>query len=79
MTFLGVVIVYIFALASFAFLRNSMESTGEDSTLYCGSLVECTVSVLRYGLIGELFEVIYRHGCGSKGPARRTAGNLQRS
>ncbi len=54
---LGIAIVYIFALAAFALLRGHMDPDGEQS-LYCQSLWQCLVTMIRYGFIGELFEVI---------------------
>ncbi len=54
---LGIAIVYIFALAAFALMRGHMDPHGEQS-LYCQSLWQCLVSMIRYGFIGELFEVI---------------------
>ena len=29
-----------------------------EENLYCNTLWQCTISVIRYGLIGDLFEVI---------------------
>ena len=54
---LGCVLFYIYALISFAFLRASFDP---DSDMYCGSLWQCTVTVIRFGLIGDIFEVSRR-------------------
>ena len=51
---LGFVLFYLYALISFAFLRASFDP---ESDMYCGSLWQCTVTVIRYGLIGDIFEV----------------------
>ena len=55
---LGFVIFYLYALVSFALLRTSFDP---DSDMYCATLWQCTVSVIRYGLIGDLFEVSSWH------------------
>ncbi len=56
-----IVIIYIFALGAFGGLRENMEQNMRDSGveqfLYCRTLYECSVTMLRYGLVGELFEV----------------------
>ena len=54
MAVLGFVLFYLYALISFAFLRASFDP---ESDMYCGSLWQCTVTVIRYGLIGDIFEV----------------------
>ena len=55
---LGVIVIYMFALVGFALYRDALDSRVEDEqSLYCFDLGQCTVSFLRYGLIGELFEV----------------------
>jgi len=55
---LGFVIFYLYALISFALLRTSFDP---ESELYCATLWQCTVTVIRYGLIGDLFEVCFQH------------------
>ena len=55
---LGTVVMYQFALAAFAFLRYAMDVQREDASLFCGTLFQCTATVLRYGLVGEIFEVL---------------------
>ncbi|BFZ12930.1 hypothetical protein BsWGS_15969 [Bradybaena similaris] len=52
---LGFVVIYIYALIGFALLRASFEVT---DNLYCATLWQCTVTVIRYGLIGDMFQEI---------------------
>ena len=51
---LGLVVFYIYALISFAVLRSSFNP---ESEMYCATLWQCTITVIRYGLIGDIFEV----------------------
>lgn len=52
---LAVVILYIYAVVSFAFLHESFEQPdNDDATLFCSTLYECFVSTIRYGLIENL-------------------------
>ena len=51
---LGLIVFYIYALISFALLRSSFDP---DNELYCATLWQCTVTVVRYGLVGDLFDV----------------------
>lgn len=46
--------IYIYALVGFSLLR-AFFSPGEY--LYCSTLWQCTVTVIRYGLIGDMFDV----------------------
>lgn len=46
--------IYIYALVGFSLLRAYF-SPGEY--LYCSTLWQCTVTVIRYGLIGDMFDV----------------------
>jgi inositol 1,4,5-triphosphate receptor type 1 len=55
---LGFVVFYIYALIGFAFLRSSFDPENE---LYCATLWQCTITVIRYGLIGDLFENLVSH------------------
>lgn len=57
---LAVVIFYIYAVVSFAFLHESFEAPdNDDATLFCSTLYECFVSTIRYGLIENLGLVCY--------------------
>ncbi|BFZ19742.1 hypothetical protein BsWGS_22781 [Bradybaena similaris] len=56
---LGLVIFYLYGMIGFALMR-SMFDPGDY--LYCNTLWQCTVTVIRYGLIGDLFEVMKPHG-----------------
>ena len=51
---LGLVVFYLYGIISFALMRSMFDP---DEYLYCASLWECTITVIRYGLIGDMFEV----------------------
>ncbi|ELT91344.1 hypothetical protein CAPTEDRAFT_224137 [Capitella teleta] len=55
---LGLVVFYIYALISFALLRSSFDP---DDGLYCATLWQCTITVIRYGLTAEIFDSIQTH------------------
>ena len=55
---LGVVIIYIYSLAGFAFLRDVFNPANHA---YCASLTQCFVTVVRYGLIGDYDEDVRSH------------------
>ena len=49
---LGLVVLYIYAVVSFAFLHESFAAPdNSDATLFCSTLYECLASTIRYGLI----------------------------
>ena len=55
---LGLVILYIYSVGTFAFLPNEFhepdpEEDG-DNVRFCQSLVQCFISVLEYGLLDTL-------------------------
>ncbi|XP_019849736.1 PREDICTED: inositol 1,4,5-trisphosphate receptor type 1-like isoform X1 [Amphimedon queenslandica] len=50
---LGIIVLFIYAVISFAFLHQYFKIT-DDASLYCKSLLECMYSVLRYGLIDNI-------------------------
>ncbi|XP_019861654.1 PREDICTED: inositol 1,4,5-trisphosphate receptor type 2-like [Amphimedon queenslandica] len=50
---LGVIVLFIYAVISFAFLQNNYVET-DDAALYCANLGQCMYSVLRYGLTDNL-------------------------
>jgi len=52
---LGLVILYIYALAGFAYLRDVFDPNNQ---VYCASLSQCFMSVIRYGLIGDYDEEV---------------------
>ena len=54
MAVLGFVVFYLYGLISFALLRSSFDP---DNDLYCATLWQCTVTVIRYGLVGQIFDV----------------------
>jgi len=50
------VIFYLYALVAFAFFRNTFnDRNGEPS--FCATLFQCTISFIRYGLLGDYNEV----------------------
>ncbi|XP_064599288.1 inositol 1,4,5-trisphosphate receptor type 1-like [Liolophura sinensis] len=51
---LGLVVIYVYALIGFALFRASFDPEGN---MYCDTLFRCTVTVLRFGLIGDMFEM----------------------
>jgi len=52
---LGLVVLYIYSVVSFAFLHESfLMPDNDDANLFCNTLFECLISVLRYGLIINL-------------------------
>ncbi|CAD5118285.1 DgyrCDS6999 [Dimorphilus gyrociliatus] len=55
---LGLVTMYLFALAVFAFFREAFDIEEE---VYCDTLAKCSYTVLRYGLIGNYDEGFYHH------------------
>ncbi|XP_050396256.1 inositol 1,4,5-trisphosphate receptor type 2 [Patella vulgata] len=59
---LGFIVIYIYSLIGFALLRSYFSAS---DYLYCSTLWECTVTVIRYGLIGDMFEEIKQNPVGS--------------
>ena len=53
---LGTVVLFIYAVLSFAFLYDRFYQTDDDS-LYCDTLLQCFVTVVRYGLLDNLGQV----------------------
>jgi len=51
---LGFIVFYLYALISFAMLRSSFDP---ENNLYCATLWQCTITIIRYGLIGDMFDV----------------------
>ena len=51
--FLGMVILFIYAVLSFAFLWDRYYMT-DDAVLYCDTLFQCYVSIIRYGLLDSV-------------------------
>ena len=51
---LGVIWLYIYALVGFGFFRSVFDPKNE---LSCASLLQCTVTIIRYGLVGDIDEV----------------------
>ena len=54
---LGGVVLYIYAVISFAFLHESADNEADsnrDNDLFCDTLGQCFITVIRYGLIDNL-------------------------
>lgn len=54
---LGLVIFYLYALVAFALFRDVFDPRNQ---MFCGSLWQCTVTMIRYGLVGDYDEVKHR-------------------
>uniref|UniRef100_A0A1I8GWB2 Anoctamin n=1 Tax=Macrostomum lignano TaxID=282301 RepID=A0A1I8GWB2_9PLAT len=50
---LGIVIMYLYAVVAFAKFRTGFRP--DESLMFCGNLYQCFITVLRFGLIGDLF------------------------
>ncbi|WAR13356.1 ITPR1-like protein, partial [Mya arenaria] len=55
---LGLVVFYLYAIISFAMMRSMFNP---NEYLYCDTLWQCTITVIRYGLIGDLFDNLKAH------------------
>lgn len=55
---LGFIVFYLYALVSFALLRASFTPSERR---YCDTLWQCTVTVIRYGLVGDIFDKLVMH------------------
>jgi len=51
---LGLIVIYVYAVGTFAFMPNDFDSNGESRALFCGTLFECFVTVLDYGLLDTI-------------------------
>ena len=55
---LGLVVLYIYSVGTLALLRNEFDEPDPeedgDTVRFCGSLVQCFISVLEYGLLDTL-------------------------
>ena len=52
---LGVIVLFIYAVVSFAFLHESFQAeNNNDGDLFCSTLYECFASTIRYGLLDNL-------------------------
>ena len=66
MTALGLIIIYIYSVGTFAFLPNEFHDPTEDAdnVVFCRSLIECFITVLEYGLLdtlGSVSVLLYIH------------------
>ena len=52
---LGLIVIYIFSLIAFATFRATFDPAEDE--LFCSTLYECTLTVLRYGLVGDIYDV----------------------
>lgn len=48
---LGVIFLYVYALIGFALFRPVFDPNGGNE-LYCATLWQCSVTLIRYGLVG---------------------------
>ena len=48
---LGLVVLYIYSVVSFAFLHESLLSPDAEASLFCNTLFECLITMIRYGLM----------------------------
>ncbi|CAH1798283.1 unnamed protein product [Owenia fusiformis] len=55
---LFLIVFYLYGLVAFALLRPSFKPNEE---FYCETLWQCTITVVRYGMVGDLFERIGLH------------------
>lgn len=55
---LGLIMFYLYAVIGFAVFRDLFKP---QQHLYCASLWQCTVTMIRYGLVGDYSEVLHRH------------------
>ncbi|XP_074663089.1 inositol 1,4,5-trisphosphate-gated calcium channel ITPR3-like [Tubulanus polymorphus] len=55
---LGLVVFYLYAIVGFALFRSTFDP---GSSMYCDDLWQCTVTVIRFGLIGDLFEIMVQN------------------
>ena len=53
MAALGLIVIYIYSVGTFAFLPNEFHDPTEDAdnVVFCRSLIECFITVLEYGLL----------------------------
>ena len=62
---LGLVIIYIYSVGTFAFLPNEFNEPEPqqpaESVRFCRSLFQCFISVLEYGLLDTLGAVSIRN------------------
>ena len=48
---LGLVVLYIYSVVSFAFLHESLLVPDAEANLFCETLFQCLITVIRYGLM----------------------------
>ena len=65
---LGLIIIYIYSVGTFALLPNEFNDPNEDAEniLFCRSLIQCFITVLEYGLLDTLGLVsmsLFMHAC----------------
>ena len=48
---LGLVVLYIYSVVSFAFLHESLLMPDAEANLFCETLFQCLITVIRYGLM----------------------------
>ena len=53
---LGLIVLYIYTLIGFAIFRNAFRL---DNMAFCDTLYECAMTTVRYGLLGDINEVLF--------------------
>ena len=48
---LGLVVLYIYSVVSFAFLHESLLMPDAEANLFCETLFQCLITTIRYGLM----------------------------
>ena len=48
---LGLVVLYIYSVVSFAFLHESLLIENDEANLFCDTLFQCLITMIRYGLM----------------------------
>lgn len=63
---LGLIVIYNYAVGTFAFMPNEFNNQDEGEVVrYCDTLFECSVTVLEYGLldtigvVSQMFTIMY--------------------
>lgn len=51
---LGLIFLYLYALVGFGLFRASFDNSND---MYCKTLYQCAVTIIRYGLVGDIDEV----------------------
>ena len=59
---LGLIVIYNYAVVTFVFMPNDFNNQDEGEVVrYCGTLFECFITVLEYGLLDTIGAVSHMH------------------